>query len=111
MSGNELWMILGMLAVTFAIRYLLLGLADHFSLPPLMERALGYVPPAVLTAITVPAVLKPQGVLHLGLDNAALFGALAAVAAGCIFRKQTLLASIGGGLLFFYLWRYGISHF
>ena len=105
MTSSETIMIIGMTAVTFGIRYILLALADRFSLPPLMERALGYVPPAVLTAITVPAVLMPRGYMDISPGNAYLFGALAAVGAGCLFRKQTLLASIGGGLFVFFVWR------
>jgi len=111
MSVNEMIMILGMMAVTFGIRYILLALADHFVLPAVAERALRYIPPAVLTAITVPVVLMPRGKIEISLHNASLFGALAAVAAGCYFRKHSLLASIGGGLLVFFLWRYGLSLF
>lgn len=106
MSMNELIMIAGMTAVTFGIRYILLAVADRFALPDVMERALGYVPPAVLTAIIVPAILLPRGEWDLSLSNAYLFGALAAVGAGVLFRKRTLLASIGGGLAVFFLWRF-----
>ncbi len=105
MTNQEIILILGMAAVTFSIRYILLALADHFTLPPLMQRALGFVPPAVLTAITVPAVLTPAGSLDLSFANPYLYGALAALGAGLVFRKQTLLASISAGLAVFFLWR------
>lgn len=98
-------MITGMTVVTFSIRYILLALADHFTLPPVVQRALGFVPPAVLTAITVPAVLVPAGDIDFSLSNPYLVGALAAVGAGLLFRKQTLLASISVGLAVFFLWR------
>ncbi len=104
MTREEIFMIAGMMAVTFSIRYILLALADHFTLPPVMQKALGYVPPAVLTAITVPAVLMPKGTLDLSWENPYLFGACAAVAAGILYRKQTLLASICTGLAVFFLW-------
>lgn len=111
MSVNETIMILGMMAVTFGIRYLLLALADRLVLPDMVERALKFVPPAVLTAITFPAVFMPQGQIDITMRNAYLFGALAAVGAGCYFRRNSLLASIGVGLLVFFLWRYGLSLF
>ena len=44
MSKNEIIMIIGMMAVTFGIRYILLALADRFSLPSLMERLWGMSP-------------------------------------------------------------------
>ncbi len=106
MTLFEVVMLAGMAAVTFLIRYILLALADRFTMPPVMERALYYVPPAVLTAILLPAVLLPRGEWDLSIGNAYIFGALAAVAGGVIFRKHTLMASIGWGLAVFFLWRY-----
>ncbi|OQY33488.1 MAG: hypothetical protein B6241_07890 [Spirochaetaceae bacterium 4572_59] len=106
---NETIMILGMMTLTFGIRYILLALADRFVLPDVVESALKYVPPAVLTAITFPAVLMPRGQIDITMQNAYLFGALAAVGAGCFFRRNSLLASIGMGLLVFFLWRYGLT--
>ncbi len=103
---NEVLMIAGMMAVTFGIRYVLFALADQFTMPPLMEKALYYVPPAVLTAILVPAVLMPAGRLDISLENAYLFGALAALAGGILIRRQTLMASIVSGLAVFFAWRF-----
>ncbi|MDC7235054.1 MAG: AzlD domain-containing protein [Spirochaetales bacterium] len=109
MTTVEIIMLFGMFAVTFSIRYILLAAADRFQMPELMERALYYVPPAVLTAILVPAVLLPQGVWELTLSNAYIFGALAAVAGGVILRKHTLMASIVSGLAVFFIWRFLFS--
>src|SRR5207302_6158295 len=52
---NEVLLIAGMALVTLAIRYPLLALVGKVSLPEPVLRALKYVPPAVLTAIIVPA--------------------------------------------------------
>jgi branched-subunit amino acid transport protein len=60
MSANEAWMLAGMVAVTFGIRYLLFGLADRIRLAPWLSDSLKFIPPAVLTAITLPAVLLPK---------------------------------------------------
>ena len=62
-------------------------MADRFSLSPLVERALGYVPPAVLTAITVPAVLMPHGRMELEWGNSYLFAALASRSGGFCFPQ------------------------
>ena len=98
---NELILIIGMAAVTFSIRYILLAFSGRFSLPGLVEKALKYVPPAVLTAIVVPAVLLPHGSWDLSLNNAYLPAAVIAVIAGFLFPKKVLLASISSGLLVF----------
>jgi branched-subunit amino acid transport protein len=106
MSGQEVLMLAGMAAVTFLIRYILLALADRFQMPDLMERALYYVPPAVLTAIIMPSVLLPEGSWDISWQNAYIFGSLAALTAGSLWRKHTLMASIVSGLFVFFLWRF-----
>lgn len=101
---HEIGIIAGMLAVTFPVRYLLFAFGERVGFPPLLKQALRFVPVAVLTAITVPMVLLPDG-QHWRLDwhNAYLAGA---IAAGVIaWRWRNLLSSIGGGLVVFFLWR------
>jgi branched-subunit amino acid transport protein len=96
MSANEAWMLAGMVAVTFGIRYLLFGLADRIRLAPWLSDSLKFIPPAVLTAITLPAVLLPKGDWHLSLANPYLVAALLSLAAGITTRN--LLATIAIGL-------------
>ena len=105
MSGRELALIAGMTAVTFLVRYAFFALGDRVAFPPLVKRALGYVPVAVLTAIVVPMVLLPDGA-HWQLDwhNAWLLGAL--VSGLIAWRFNHLLASIGGGMLVFFVFRW-----
>ena len=103
MTSSESVMILGMLAVTFGIRYFLIALADRIAMPPLMEAALQYIPPAVLTAITVPAVLLPRGEWFLSWTNPYLFAALISTLAGILTRN--LLATIAIGLAAFFAFR------
>lgn len=94
-----------MAAVTFAVRYIPFGLGERAKFPPLVERALRYVPVAVLTAITVPMVLLPDG-HHWRLDwrNAYLVAAIATAIIAWCWRH--LLASIAGGLVIFFAWRW-----
>ena len=100
MTSSEWIMILGMVAVTFGIRYFLFALADHITMPPLMEAALQYIPPAVLVAITVPAVLRPRGEWFVSWTNPYLVAALVATLAGILTRN--LLATIAIGLAAFF---------
>lgn len=100
MTADEWAMILGMMAVTFGVRYLLFALAGRITIPPLMEAALQYIPPAVLAAITVPAVLLPQGEWFLSWTNPYLIAALVATLTGILTRN--LLATIAIGLAAFF---------
>jgi branched-subunit amino acid transport protein len=100
---NESLLVGGMAVVTFAIRYSLIGLSGRIKLPPVVVSALRFVPPAVLTAIVVPAVLFPAGNLSVSLTNARLVGAMATVLFA--FWKKNLLFTIGAGMCFFMVYR------
>ena len=100
MTSSEWVLILGMVAVTFGIRYFLFALADRIPMPPLLEAALNYIPPAVLVAITVPAVLLPRGEWFISWTNPYLVAALVATLAGILTRN--LLATIAIGLAAFF---------
>jgi len=104
-SFAEIVLILGMMAVTFSIRYVLLAFSGRFSLPDSVEKALRYVPPAVLTAIIFPAVLMPGGEWNLTLNNAYLPAAAGAIIAGFLFPKRVLAASITTGLIVFAIFK------
>ncbi len=106
MSLQEPLLLGGMALVTFSIRYILFALADHFKMPAPLERALFYVPPAVLTAILVPEVLKPGGEWSLTWRNPYLLGALAALAGGLVFKKNILMGAIVTGLAVFFSARF-----
>lgn len=100
------WQLIGGMAiVTLMIRYPLLALSGRLRLSPWLIKALGFVPPAVLTAIVVPAVLMPDGVtLQFGPANPRLIGALACVVIGA--WRQQLLLTILGGMAVFLLWQW-----
>ena len=105
---NEWLLVGGMAAVTFAIRYSLIGLSGRVKLPPVVVSALRFVPAAVLTAIAVPAVLFPAGSLSMSLGNARLVGAMATVLFA--FWKKNLLFTIGAGMLFFLAYQALLAH-
>jgi branched-subunit amino acid transport protein len=102
-AASEFWLIAGMAAVTFGIRYLLFARADRVRLAPWIESSLAFIPPAVLTAITLPAVLLPKGQWQLSFSNPYLIAAAVALAAGVFTRN--LLATIAIGLAAFFVHR------
>ncbi|MBE9160383.1 AzlD domain-containing protein [Nodosilinea sp. LEGE 06152] len=99
------WLLVAAMAlVTFSIRYVLLAFSGRIRLSPTLVRALGYVPPVVLTAIVVPAVVLPAGDLWLGWQNARLVGAIASMVLA-LWRKNLLL-TIAGGMAVFWGWQW-----
>ncbi len=91
MTFSEIYMVTGMAAVTFGIRYILFPVSGRMQFPGWLEKGLGYVPPAVLTAIIVPSVLMPDGqTLDLNLNNPYLIGAIAACIIGGVFKNLLL---------------------
>jgi len=102
---NEFLLITGMTLVTFGIRYCMFALSGRIRLSQSFLNALRYVPPVVLTAIVVPAVLMPSGEsLELGLANARLVGAIAAFTTGWFTRNLLLTIVIGMAVIFGWQW-------
>ena len=105
MSNAEIALILGMTVITFSIRYALFAVGHRVRFSPLVTQALTYVPVAVLSAIAVPVMLMPEGDgLQLSLDNDYLIGGIAAIIIAA--RWRNLLATIVGGILCFFVWRW-----
>jgi branched-subunit amino acid transport protein len=101
---NEFVLIGGMAIVTFLIRYPVIAMSGRLKLSPQFLRALGYVPPAVLTAIVVPAVLMPSAnQMDFSYTNARLIGAIAAILIG--YWRKNLLLTIVVGMAVFFAWR------
>jgi branched-subunit amino acid transport protein len=96
-------LILAMAVITFATRYSLFAL-PNLRFPLLVRQGLHYVPSAVLSAIVIPGMFMPDGEhFDVALDNAYLLAGLATIAIAAWSRH--LLATIGGGLLIFFLLR------
>lgn len=104
---NEVILITGMFLVTFSVRYVLFAVAGRVHFPQWLNIALGFVPPAVLTAIIVPAVLMPRGELWLSPVNPWLLAAM--FAAGVAFWRKDLLTTIVSGMIFFMALRLGFG--
>ncbi len=67
MSEAAAWLTIGLIGLgTFVLRLSFIELIDRFSLPVVIRRGLRFVPPAVLAALVVPALV------HGGADGGEL---------------------------------------
>jgi len=108
MSVSEFYMVSGMFLVTFTIRYIMCPLSGKFEFPELVERALTYVPPAILSAIIIPSVFMPaDDTLWINFDNPYLVGAVCAGLAG--WFSKNLLLTILSGMVVFLTWQWVIT--
>lgn len=94
----SLWIaVIGMGVITYAIRLSLIVLAERVQLSEPIQQALRFVPPAVLSAIIAPELLRPGGTFDLTLGNERLLaGAIAIVVA---WRTRNVLLTIAAGML------------
>ena len=84
--------IIGIGLITFAIRFIPIALLAKLELPPLLKRALIYVPPAVMTAIVAPELFFPGAAPTITLDTPRLVAAT--VAALVAWRTQGVLWTV-----------------
>ena len=97
MDPTVAWLtILALAAVTFATRLSFMGLFAHVVLPRLLQRALAYVPPAILAAIIAPQVFPVVQELPT-LEWPRLVAALVAFAVA--FRTRSTVATVCIGML------------
>ncbi len=93
-----LWLIiLGMGIVTFGIRLVPIVLLGRIEIPLVVQQALRFVPPAVLTAIIVPELLYHGNQIDLSLTNLRLLAGLIAIVVA--WRTKSPLLTIGVGML------------
>ena len=97
MTGTALWLtLLAMGLITYGIRLSMILLLGRFEISDGVRRALRLVPPAVLSAIIFPELLRPAGSLDISLGNARLLaGIIAAVVA---WRTKNALLTISVGM-------------
>lgn len=98
MTTPALWATLAAIGlVTFAWRFSFVALWRRLAIPEIVERALTYVPAAVLAAIVTPELVAPETGIALSLGNERL---LAGIAAGVVaWRTQNMFATIGVGMI------------
>ncbi len=92
-----LWIIIVIAGLlTFAIRLSFIVLLHNVAMPRWFQRALSFVPPAVLSAIILPELVAHGGALDISLGNSRL---IAGVLAGLVaWRTKNVLLTIVVGM-------------
>lgn len=93
----RLWLIILIIGIlSFALRLSFIALFSRYDVPKAMQRALRYVPVAVLPALIFPAFFMPQAVLDISIGNERL---LAGILAGIVaWRTSNVLMTITAGM-------------
>ncbi len=94
----NLWLIIICMGiVTFGIRLAPIVLLGRIEIPFVVQRALRFVPPAVLTGIIVPELLYRDSQIDVSLTNARLLAGLIAIVVA--WRTKNALITIGVGMI------------
>jgi branched-subunit amino acid transport protein len=97
MSTPTLWLtVVGAGVVTFMLRLSFIALLGRVEVPAFLERALRFVPAAVLTAVVIPLLLYQNGVPEISLGNERLLAGL--VAAVICWRTRNVPLTLVGGM-------------
>lgn len=97
-TPSTVWTAIAVIGVgTYLIRLSFLYLFEYLeTVPDGLERALRFVPAAVLAALVLPAVVLVDGTPTVSLDNHRLIAA--GLAAAVAWRTENILATIAVGL-------------
>jgi branched-subunit amino acid transport protein len=97
MSTSTLWLtVVGAGVVTFVLRLSFIALLGRVEVPAFLEKALRFVPAAVLTAVVIPLLLYQNGVPEISLGNERLLAGL--VAAVICWRTRNVPLTLVGGM-------------
>lgn len=99
---STLWLVMiGLGLLTFLTRFSFIALLERWQAPPIVQRALRFVPAAVLTALIVPELVLRDEVLNTQLANPRLLaGLLAALVA---WKTRNVVLTIVIGMVVFWL--------
>lgn len=99
---EECLLIVGMMVVTFGVRYPILALSGRYRFPTAVTEALRFVPVAVLTAFVIPLLVAPAGDIALNAGNEYLLAGVASILIAW-FSRHLLLTIVLGMALFLLL--------
>ena len=92
------FIIIGLLTYTIRLSFILFF--SRMDIPSLLQRAFRFVPVAVLSAIIVPALFLPKGVLALSLTNARLLAGIIAIGVAGKTKNVLVTLVVGMGTLY-----------
>lgn len=95
---EQIALIVGMMLVTFGVRYGVLAMSGRMQFSKRVEDALRFVPVAVLTALCTPILFKPEGTWLLSVENSHLIAGIVAIVIAAISRHLLLTIVIGMAL-------------
>jgi len=101
--NSEFLLILGMMLVTFGVRYPVLAWLSKRDLPPDVLLALEFVPVAVLSAIVVPTATIRDDQWAISLDNPFLMATVLSIFVA--WKTRNLLLTIVLGMAAFFIHR------
>lgn len=83
--------------ITFGMRFSLIYLLaeGRLEVPDTLRRALHYVPPAVLAAISFPELFLHEGTMSLSLENTRLLAGLVAILLAWVTRNTLVTILVG----------------
>jgi branched-subunit amino acid transport protein len=87
--------------LTYLTRLSFIALLDRWQLPLVAQRALRFVPPAVLSAIIFPELLNHSGRFDLSFNNFRLIAGIIAALVG--WKTRNIFLTIAAGMATLYL--------
>jgi branched-subunit amino acid transport protein len=92
----NLWLIIiGMGVITYAIRLSMIVMSGQIQFGDHLQRALRFVPPAVLSAIILPEMVQPGGTLDISLGNERLLAGLIAIVVAWFTKNMIWTVAVG----------------
>jgi branched-subunit amino acid transport protein len=85
--------------ITYAIRLSFIVLLERVQMPSIVQRALRFVPPAVLSAIILPELMMVDGTMHIGIGNLRFIAGVLAVVVAWKTKNALLTVGFGMGVL------------
>src|ERR1043165_6191766 len=97
---STIWLaMIGVGILTFLTRLSFIALLERWRAPLIVQRALRFVPIAVLTAIVVPELVLKNGILDIRLDNARLLAGLVAILVAWKTKNVIITIVVGMAVL------------
>jgi branched-subunit amino acid transport protein len=95
-------LIFGMMLVTYSTRLSMIAILGRWSVPPIVHRALRFVPVAAFAAIITPEVVMRSGQLAISLDNPRFLAGVLAIIVAFLMRHTKLTIVVGMGAMWIF---------